>query len=469
MSNDDICFLSAVKLAAAIRSKEVSPVEVTDAVLDRIDRLNPTLNAFCTSMADEARDTAKRLEAAVANGGDVGPLCGVPVSIKDNLYIKDVRTTFGSKLLEDNVTAEDAPVIERLRKAGAILIGRTNSPEFGWKGVTDNRVFGITRNPWNVDLTPGGSSGGASSAVAAGLGPIGIGTDGGGSIRIPAGFCGLVGLKASLGRIPNYPATAVDSLRHTGPLTRTVGDAALALNVLAGPDERDPSSLPAIEIDWLAEMDRGIDAVRMAYSPDLGYAQVDPEVARLCEHAALRFTEAGATVEQIDLDWDDPYSYWEVIFYGGIATTLADKLPNQGDLLDPGLREVAAKGVKLSAIDYVNASFQRNAFWHKVRRVYDSFDLLLTPALAVPPFPVGQNNPNPLSGQESRTLRWTPFTYPFNLTGQPAVSVPCGWTEDGLPVGLQLVGRRFDEVTVLRAARALEQIQPWADRRPSFE
>ena len=466
MSRQDICYLSAVELVAAVRSKELSPVEIVEAALERIERFNPALNAFCTSMADEARQTAKRAEADVLSGRDLGPLAGVPVSVKDNLYIKGVRTTFGSKLLEHNVTTEDAPIIERLRQAGAVLMGRTNSPEFGWKGVTDNRIFGITRNPWNLNLTPGGSSGGASSAVAAGMGPIGIGTDGGGSIRIPASFCGLVGLKASFGRIPNYPATAVDSLRHTGPITRTPADAALALNVLNGPDDRDPNSLPASKLDYLAELDRGIKGVRIAYSPDLGYASVEPSVARLCEQAALKFTQAGAAVEQIDLQWDDPYDCWRIFFYGGIATSLADKLADRGDWLDPGLRKVVDEGVKLSAADFVNAILQRNSFWQKVRLVFNDYDLLITPALAVPPFPLGQDDADTMPGQDPRALRWSPFTYPFNLTGQPAVSVPCGWTTDNLPVGLQIIGRRFDDATVLRAARALEQIQPWADKRP---
>lgn len=466
MSNETLCYLSAVELAAAIRDRALSPVEITQAVLERIDRLNPTLNAFCTSMADEALATARQAEADVIAGKPLGPLHGVPVSVKDILYVKDVRTTFGSKLYENNVTTEDAPSIERLRRAGAILIGRTTTPEFGWKGVTDNRLFGITRNPWDPALTPGGSSGGAAAAVAAGLGPVGIGTDGGGSIRIPAAFCGVVGLKASFGRVPNYPASAVDSVRHTGPLTRTVADAALVLNVLAGPDERDPGSLPASATDYVKDLDHGIQGLRLAYSPDLGFARVEPEVAELCQRASGWFVEAGAALEPVALNWEDPYECWRVFFYGGIAAFLADKLTEQGDQLDPGLRAVTEEGVKLSAVDYVNALLRRNAFWQKVRVLFEHYDLLLTPALAVPPFPVGRDNADPFPNQLPRPLQWTQFTYPFNLTGQPAVSVPCGWTNSGLPVGLQIIGRRFADATVLRAARAWEQLQPWAHRRP---
>ncbi len=465
MNHDDLCYFSAVDLVAAIRARILSPVEVTRAMLERIDRFNPILNAFCTSMADEALAAAHQAEATVLEGKPLGPLHGVPVSIKDILAVKDVRTTSGSKLLEHNLTREDAPAVERLRRAGAILIGRTTTPEFGWKGVTDSRVFGITRNPWNPALTPGGSSGGAAAAVAAGLGPIGLGTDGGGSIRIPASFCGVVGLKASFGRVPNYPATALDSVRHTGPLTRTVADAALVLNALAGPDERDPYSLPPTGEDFLEELERDLQGLRLAYSADLGYAHVDPEVARLCRQTARRLTEAGASVEEIALPWDDPYECWQVFFYGGLSAYLTDSFPDQGDQLDPGLRQIVEAGRSLRAIDYVNALFQRNAFWQKVRLTFASHDLLVTPTLPIPAFPVGQDNAEP-PDEQPRPLQWTRFTYPFNLTGQPAVSVPCGWTMSGLPVGLQIVGRRFADATVLRAARALERLQPWAQRRP---
>lgn len=466
MSEADLCYLPAVELAAAIRARKVSPVEATTAVLNRIQRLNPTLNAYCVLMADEARQAARHAEEAVMRGEPLGPLHGVPVSIKDLLYVKNVRTTFGSKLFEHNVTTEDAPAVERLRQAGAVLIGRTNSPEFGFKGVTDNRVFGTTRNPWNTSLTPGGSSGGASAAVAAGLGPIALGTDGGGSLRIPASFCALVGYKASFGRVPNYPATGVDALRHTGPLTRTVADAALALDVLAGPDERDPASLPSAAAGYLAALDQGIRGARIAFSPDLGYAEVEGEVARLCREAVQRFSEAGARVEEVALKWDDPYDAWAVFFYCGIAARIAASIPQRGDLLDPGLRPVVERGLRLSAVDYVNALVQRNAFWQSARALFENFTLLVTPSVAVPPFAIGRDRPPWPAGKDGAELRWSPFTYPFNLTGQPAVSVPCGWTASGLPVGLQLVGRRFDDATVLRAARAFEQVLPWSQRRP---
>jgi aspartyl-tRNA(Asn)/glutamyl-tRNA(Gln) amidotransferase subunit A len=468
MADLQLWSMSAVEMADAVRTGDVSAQVLIDSVLARIDQLNPRLNAYCTLMADEARDAANQADADLAAGVEVGPLHGVPVSIKDNLYVKDSRTTFGSKLQENDVTREDCPLVERLRRAGAIIIGRTNSPEFGWKGVTDNRVFGITRNPWNLDLTPGGSSGGGSAAVAAGLGPIGIGTDGGGSLRIPAAFSGLVGHKPSYGRVATWPGVSVGSLRHIGGMTRTVEDSALLLDVIAGPDDRDPESLPATDVSYLSEIERGIEGVRVAWSPDLGYATVDPEVARLCEQAAMRLFDAGAIVEHVNLDWNDPYDSWRVFFYGAAAARLGRIVGEQGHLLDPGLRACVEDAVRMTGLDYSDALTARNEFWHDVRRVYESFDLLLTPTLPVPPFAVGQDNADPLPGQDFGELQWVQFTYPFNLTGQPACSIPAGWTESGLPVGLQIVGRRFDDALVLRAARAFEQVQPWRDRWPEL-
>jgi aspartyl-tRNA(Asn)/glutamyl-tRNA(Gln) amidotransferase subunit A len=468
MHADDLCFLPAFELAARIRQRDVSPVEVTRAVLERADRLDPHLNAFCTRMDEEALAEAQRAEVAVARGDVLGPLHGVPVSIKDNIYIKGCRTTFGSKLLENDVTAVDAPLVERLRAAGAILIGRTNSPEFGWKGVTDNRVFGITRNPWNLELTPGGSSGGASAAVASGIGPIGIGTDGGGSLRIPASFCGLVGHKPSYGRVPTWPGVSIGALRHPGGITRTVTDSALLLNVISGPDERDAGSLPADDVDYVAELDRGIDGVRIAFSPNLGYSTVHHDVAKHVALGAEAFSETGASIERVDLDWPDPYECWKVFFYGAAAARLGRELDQRGDLLDPGLRLAVEEAVQLTGLESSAALVARDEFWQRVRVLFESFDLLITPTLAVPPFPVGQDNAPPLTDEPQGELQWTQFTYPFNLTGQPAVSLPCGWTDEGLPIGMQIIGRRFDDALVLRAARAFEIARPWHDRRPTL-
>ena len=468
MNETDICFLPAFELAAQIRQREVSPLEVTRAVLDRIHRLNPRLNAFCTHLDAEALACARQAEDQIMRGDPTGPLHGVPVSVKDNIYVSNTRTTFGSLLLKNQITTFDAPLIERLRKAGAILIGRTNSPEFGWKGVTDNRIFGITRNPWNLERTPGGSSGGGSAAVAAGLGPVGIGTDGGGSLRIPAAFCGLVGHKPSFGRVPTWPGVSFGDLRHLGGMTRTVTDSALLLNVIAGPDERDARSLPEASIDYLTEIQGGLDGLRIAFSPDLGYATVHPEVATQVRAGVQAFAETGAEVEQVKLNWTDPYECWKVFFYGAAAGRLAPEIAEQGHLLDPGLLRAVGKAVKLSSLDVSEALTARDHFWQQVRSLFATFDLLITPTLPVLPFPVGQDNAAPLTDDRQEDLQWTQFTYPFNLTGQPAVSVPCGWSECGLPVGMQIIGRRFDDATVLRAARAFETVRPWHDRKPGI-
>lgn len=468
MPDDELGRLSAVELSAMVRTRKVSPVELTKLFLERIERLNPALNALVTLHPDQALRAAAAAEEAVMKGQPMGPLHGVPFHVKDNLYVANSRTTFGSKLTESNITADDCPAVERLRQAGMILIGRTNTPEQGWKGVTDNRVFGITRNPWNVALTPGGSSGGAAAAVAAGLGPIGVGTDGGGSLRIPASFCGVVGFKPSFGRVPNWPGSGGAILRHLGTITRSVGDMAAALDAMAGPDRRDLLSLPATGEKYQANLEAGIRGLRIAYSPNFGYAKVDRDVAAICERAALRFADAGAVVEQVSLDWQDPYETWSVFFFGSAAAALEKKLPLQGDLIDPGLGRVARRGLQLKGVDFANALAARHEFWESVRRVYERFDLLISPTLAVLPFPVGQDDAYAIDGQTLGPLQWTRFSYPFNLTGQPAASIPAGWTESGLPVGLQIVGNRHADLLVLQAARAWEQIQPWKDNWPTL-
>lgn len=468
MPSDQLTQLSAVELASLIRTRKVSSVDVTTAILDRIEQHNPAINAFVTNHREEAICSAKKADEALMSGQRVGPLNGVPFHVKDNLYVAGSRTTFGSKLTETNVTADDCPAVERLRKAGMILVGRTNTPEQGWKGVTDNRVFGITRNPWDLKLTPGGSSGGAAAAVAAGMGSIGVGTDGGGSLRIPASFCGVFGFKPSFGRVPNWPGSGGAMLRHIGTITRTVADMAVALDVMAGPDTRDLLSLPHTGERYTPNLDKGIRGQRIAYSPSLGYAKVDPEVAAICLRAAERFAEAGATVEQVSLDWADPYDTWSVFFFETAAASLEKKLPTQGDLLDPGLRQVVEKGRQLRGVDFANALAARHEFWERVRRIYDRFDLLLCPTLPVPPFAVGQDDANPIEGEVLGPLQWTRFTYPFNLTGQPAASLPAGWTKAGLPVGLQVIGNRHSDLLVLQASRAWEQLQPWNDKWPKL-
>ncbi len=477
MDATELCFASATELSALIRSRALSPVEVTEAVLARITRLNPTLNAYCTVTAEAALAEARLAEAAVSRGDALGPLHGVPISIKDLTATRGVRTTRGSRLYADSLPDEDAPVVERVRAAGAIVLGKTNTPEFGWKGDTGNPLFGVTRNPWDSahEASAGGSSGGAGAAVAAGLGPLALGTDGAGSIRIPASFCGVVGLKAQLWRVPTYPPSSVETLAHTGPMTRTVRDAALLLGVIAGPDERDRLSLPATGDDWLAACDvgirepgRSVRRLRVAWSPDLGYAAVEPEIARIAAAAAARFaTDLGCTVEEAHPGFPDPRRAELILFYTGVLANVADLPTERRALIDPDLaRALEEETTGLTALDYVRANAVRQGVWDAVRRFFGIYDLLLTPSVAVSPFRAGEEGPRGDAGGAGGRFGWTPFTYPFNLSGNPALSIPAGFTAAGLPVGLQLVGRRFDEATVLRAGSAFEAVQPWAHVRP---
>lgn len=464
MRADDLAFMSASDLSVAIRAKRVSPVETVEAVLDRIERLNPRLNAYCTVTAEAARREATAAEAAVMRGDALGPLHGVPVSVKDLVITRGVRTTFGSRIHENNIPQEDAPLVERLKNAGAILVGKTTTPEFGWKGVTDSPLFGTSRNPWNPERTPGGSSGGAGAAVAAGLAPLAVGTDGGGSIRIPGSFCGVFGLKPTYGLIPVYPASATGTLSHAGPMTRTVRDAALMLQVMAGPDDRDPLSFPSEGMDFVSGLEAGIRGLRLAWSPTLGYAAVGSEVRAVAEAAARRFSDLGCRVEEVDRVFDDPDPIWAPLFYAGIAARLDDYLAEWRDRMDPGLVQIVEEGRRVSGVQFAKAAFARATFTEGLRRFFTQYDLLLTPTLAVPPFAAGLEQPPDRPG--GSRLHWVAFTYPFNLTGQPAATVPCGFTGDGLPVGLQIVGRRLQDATVLRAAAAYEAVAPWAGRRP---
>jgi aspartyl-tRNA(Asn)/glutamyl-tRNA(Gln) amidotransferase subunit A len=468
MTDHEIGYMSAFDMAGAIKAKKLSPVEVMEAILARIERLNPKLNAYCTLLAQSARKGAKDAETAVMKRKKLGPLHGVPVSIKDLIFTKGVRTTFGSRIYENFMPPEDAVVVERLKAAGAIIVGKTNTPEFGFMGVTDNLIFGPTRNPWNLGLTAGGSSGGAAAAVAAGLGPVAIGTDGGGSIRIPSSFCGVFGLKPSFGRVPRGPGFPDwQTLSHTGPLTRTVRDAAFTLEVIAGRDDRDRHSLPGTRLRYLPFLDGDLKGLRIAWSPDLGYAILDPQVLEITTTAAGVFEMLGAKLEATNPPVGNPgFAFavtWGVLF----ATRYGSKLAEWREQMNPRLVAMIEQSENRSAAEFAQAAVVREEYYMALRPFFEKYDLLLTPSVAVPPFEVGKFEITEIAGiKGSPALDWTPFTYPFNFTGQPAASVPCGWTADGRPIGLQIVGRPLDDVTVLRTAAAFEQALPWADKYP---
>ena len=456
---NDLCSLSATDLVRSYSRKQLSPVEVARAVLARIEKLNPLLNAFSFLDPDFSLKEAKRSEKRWASGAPRGLLDGVPVSIKDLLLTKGWPTLRGSKTIDPKGPwHDDAPAVARLREHGAVLLGKTTTPEFGWKGVTDGPLTGITRNPWNPKMTPGGSSGGGAAAVASGMGPLTVGTDGGGSIRIPCGFTGLFGLKPSFGRVPAWPLSPMGTVAHVGPMARTVADAALMLNVLSLPDARDWHALPYDARDYRIGLDDGVKGLRIAYSADLGYAKVDSEIASIARNAVIKFKELGAHVEAQDPGFADCGPLFASHWFPGAAYVVRSTPPRKRALMDKGLLETARMGERVTMAQYFGALQQRGALGLLMNRFHESWDLLVTPTLPLAAFEAGREVSNVM--KQMRWTDWTPFSYPFNLTQQPAASIPCGLTKKGLPVGLQIVGPRYADALVLRAARAFESAHP---------
>ncbi|MFN8676298.1 MAG: amidase [Thermomicrobiales bacterium] len=462
--SDDVAFLSAENLVAAFRARRLSPVEVTEAILARIERVNPIVNAYTTVSADQAMAGARAAEAAYAAGA-AGPLAGVSFSIKDLTPTRGIRTARGSLVDPDWVPDEDPPVVERLYAAGGVILGKTNTPELGWKGDSGNRVFGPTYNPWKLDRTAGGSSGGAAAAVASGLGPLAQGSDGAGSVRIPAAFCGIFGLKPSFGLVPQFPPSAVGDLSHLGPMTRTVTDAALMLNAIAGGDARDRLSWSS-GLDYTQGLNESITGLRIAYSPTLGYVDVDEDVLQAVNQGVQTLARLGAEVVEVDPGVPDPADILDKLWAGAMAGYFLGRLDQVGDLIDQGLLATVQRTGELSAGELANAQQRRNAYYTGMREFMRDFDLLITPSMPSTAFTAGLDEPDNWQRQTIAPLDWTPFTFPFNITGQPAATVPAGFDRQGLPIGMQLVGRWRDDPTVLRASRAFEQAQPWASVRP---
>ena len=466
----DLTQCTAHELLALYRSGQASPVDATQAVLSRIERLNPQLNAFCLVDADAALSAARasesRWQAHRSSGAPVGELEGVPTTIKDLILTRGWPTLRGSRTIDPNQAWDvDAPATASLREAGAVLLGKTTTPEFGCKGETNSPATGITRNPWNLAHTPGGSSGGAASAVAAGLGPLAVGTDGAGSVRIPAAFCGNVGLKPSFGRVPAYPLSPFGSVAHLGPHTMSVRDAALMMNVLKKPDARDWTALPPDATDYTLGLEDGIRGLRIAYSPTLGYARnVHPEIAAAVDAGVRQLQALGAHVEQVDPGFEDPLEITTGLWFLGAHTVWSGLSPEQQAVTDPDFRAEAELGGQLSASQVQQLHLRRGALGSHMRQFMQRYDLIVTPSVSVPAFearPAGTQKMDPQA-----MLGWTPFSYPFNLTQQPAITVPCGLTSQGLPMGLQIVGPMFGDALVLRAARAFEAVQPVA--RPTL-
>ena len=460
--------LDAVTLAREIRAKKISPVEAVDAVLRRIEALQPTVNAFITVTAHEARAAARRAEAEVMAGGLLGSLHGVPFSVKDLLFTKGVRTTMGSFIFSDQVPAHDAVPVARLRDAGAILIGKTTTPEFGHKPLTDSPLFGVTRNPWNLSRTAGGSSGGAAAAVVTGQGPLALGTDGGGSIRIPAACCGIVGLKPTLGRVPHtQQADLFSTVSYVGPMARTVADAALCFDAIIGFDPDDPYSRPEPTTD---EHTVTVRELRIGWMPRVGNRLVDGDTLAACEAAVRHLERDGARVETVDEDFAAFEPIFLVFLQAGLASRIGAHMPAFGDRVAKSLRESVERGARWTGADYASALARRTVVFRRVQTLLERFDVLVSPTLSRPALDADHDAHAPIviDGREAGSIRgaWYPYTFPFNLSGHPAISLPCGWSSDGLPIGLQIVGPWHADRRVLALAAHLERERPCARPMP---
>jgi len=482
MNKEEICFMSACDMADAIRNQELTSEEITETIIERIEKINPIINAYCTPTFDLAREMAIKADDKVKKGEKMGLLHGIPVSIKDETDTKGIRTTYGSKLFENNIPRKDEAIVRRLRNAGAVILGKTNTPAFGYKGETDNLIFGVTRNPWNLERTPGGSSGGAAGAVASGLGPIGIGSDGGGSIRIPSCFCGIFGFKPTFGRVPQnamklfgYFGTFV----HKGPIVRYVKDAALVLDVIAGQDESDRYSVPNPHISYLKGLNDTPDKLKIGYSLDLGFAEaLDSEVETSVMNGIQKFEEFGWSIEKSIIKLRNPESLFTTLYSSGFGYPLGPFLKEWQDKMEPDLIDLINHGLSYSIEELKIAEIQREIVYSNICRAFRKIDILITPTLACPAFELGKSlvieketlkTGVVINGKNMTALGWLPFAYPFNMSGHPAASIPCGWSSDGLPIGMQIVGKRFDELTVLQVSKVFEEIAPWQDKRPNFD
>ena len=463
---------TALQLAECFRSGALSPVEAAADALAAIERVDPQINAFCHVDPEATLRAAHEAQERYRQGRPLSPVDGVPTSIKDIFYTRGVPTLRGSRLLGEKEGSrdpdswpDDAPVTAAVGEAGCVAIGKTTTPEFAWKGVTDNTLTGVTRNPHDPALTPGGSSGGASAAVAAGLGPLALGTDGGGSVRIPAAFCGVVALKPTYGVIPMFPSSPFGTLAHAGPITRTVADTAALMDVLLRPDPRDWSAVPARATTpgpggYLAAAtegvhgDRPLEGLRVAYSADLGFGRNDPQVEREVGRAVAALEELGARVESVDPGVTDPADAFHVLWFAGLAAVLAPHGPDAVDRVDPSMRAALGRHHDFSAADYLDAVAVRMSLGARMAEFHGTYDVLITPTTPIPAFAVGADVPPGWHSPDWTS--WTPYTYPFNMTQQPALSIPCGTTDAGLPVGVQLVGARFEDRLVVRVGAALE-------------
>lgn len=485
MNKEDICFMPAWEMAEKIKTQELSSEEITEIIIERIEKINPIINAFCTTTFDLARDLSKKADQSVKNGEKLGLLQGIPTSIKDNVDVKGIRATSGCKAFENFISTEDDIIVKRLKEAGVVILGKTNMPAFGYKGVTDNLIFGPTKNPWHLERTPGGSTGGGAAATASGISPLTQGSDGGGSIRIPSSFCGLYGIKPTFGRIPHTSMRLEGNMGtyvQKGPLVRYVKDAALMLDALVGADDIDRYSLPKPNYSFYDALEEKPKKLKIGYTLDLGNLEViHSEVEKSVMGAVNKFEEFNWSVEKSNINLISPGQTlrgnvsieghgltWYTIWSYGIGYFVKPIIEEFEGVLEKGLVELAQNGFRLTPEDIYLAEIQREIIYENACKHFKEFDILITPTMACPAFELGVSFPSKIEGKEVSLGAWSPYTHPFNLTGHPAASIPCGWSSEGLPIGMQIIGKRFDEVTVLQVSKAFEEIAPWQDKKPKF-
>jgi Asp-tRNA(Asn)/Glu-tRNA(Gln) amidotransferase A subunit family amidase len=475
MNKEDICFMSAFEMGEKIKTQELSSTEITETIIERIEKINPLLNAYCTPTFELARETAEKADEAVKKSENLGLLHGIPTSIKDLMQTKGIRTTFGSKLYEDFIPEQDDIAVQRLKASGCVVLGKTNTPEFGAIALTNNKIFGETFNPWDLERNSGGSSGGAASSVASGIGPLALGSDGGGSIRVPCSCCGVYGLKPTYGRIPSYPRIGIAfySMDHYGPIVRYVKDAALMLNVVKGHHPADNNSFPDDDIDYVKILEDKPKKLKIGYSMTLGFGKIlDDEVKESVLNGIQKFEQFDWDVEEANLKIRKSESTFKTEVSFGYAYDHQNDFNNRPEDLNPYLIGSIKLGLDNSAMNLGKAREQRKQIYEVMYQYFNNYDILITPTLPCPAIKPGWLESGvtfPRIGKKNLSIMsWMTYTYPFNLTGLPAATIPSGWTKSGLPIGMQIVGRRFDEKTVLQVSKAFEEVSSWQDKRPKL-
>ncbi len=470
MNPDEICFMPAWKMADAVKRQEIPATEIVEALISRIEKVNPKINAYVTTTFDLARQQAGAVDKLAKEGANIGSLGGIPTSIKDLIITKGIRTSSGSKIW-DCVPEIDELVVERLKAAGCVIMGKTNTPEIGHMAVTDNLIFGRTNNPWNLDRTSGGSSGGAAAACASGLSPLALGSDGGGSIRIPSTFCGVFGLKTTFGRIPRWPheGMAFRGLDCYGPITRCVQDAALMLDAMKGPHPMDRESLLDDGVDYAKGITQEQRPARLkiGFLPNLGYVKlVEPEIADMVARAVQKFGEVGWTIEQPQFKTKNPEDAYIYFVTASVAQMYQKKMATSRQLISPNLVKMIDAGMSVGGVQLLDALYRRYTLYEELAQLFKTYDLLVTPTMPCTAFGHGLMFPPQIAGKAASTLAFMCFTYPLNMTGMPAAAVPLGLAKDGLPVSMQVIGPLWGDLKVLQAAKAFEEIAPWQDRKP---